>query len=142
MSNIKDGVEVNFEVKVVFSEMTGNISREFWYLNKMLESPGDRPAVIHYDEQGNPTSMCWMHKNSYHRENGPARLEIVPETGVIYLEQWMKHGTTHRDGEEPAVIIRDKQSGEICNTVRYLNGVKQPKTRKGSVSAIDPKPEI
>ena len=58
----------------------------------------------------------------HHRVDGPAELQYDPDTGIAYTEMWKVNGQLHREGNLPAIIGRDCDTGEVIEELYYEHG--------------------
>lgn len=94
--------------------------------NGMLQSPPDgRPSFVRFNEQGRPSMMEWHEADDLHNERGPSRVWINPENGVEYEQEFHLFGEAPIDQKKPrknpALIRRDKETGEVVETL-YFTG--------------------
>jgi hypothetical protein len=87
----------------------------------LLLNAEDAPQIPEDCEIGRHVVFYWKKGGKYHREGGPAIMEIDPQTGVVTWEAWNKDGKRHRE-DGPAAIWRDSNTGEITRRTWYLNG--------------------
>ncbi len=110
MANKLEKTELTVEVE--FDPATKNVVSERFFLQGQLHRAGDLPAWIKYDAAtGKPIEIRFYKHGKLHRPRKPALIEIDPETDVIVKEQFIIHGVTHRDGDYPAIIVRDRRTG-------------------------------
>ena len=112
MANKLEKAELTVEVE--YDPVTKNVVSERFFLDGQLHREGDLPASIKYDAAtGKPVEVRFYKHGELHRPGKPALLEIDPETDVIFKEQYFIRGVTHRDGDYPAIIVRDRRTGTI-----------------------------
>lgn len=117
---MKEHIDTTFEVKIRRNANTGHVSAEHWLLDGKGESPpGDRPSTVLFDEQGRVRTLIWKHLGETHRNDGPAWIDVDPDSGVHLLEQFFRNGQCHRDARMPARISRSTETGEITQ-LRYF----------------------
>jgi hypothetical protein len=122
---VNEAYHEEYRVEYVRDKSTKRIVREFWRNAEGEPSRNDDlPTNIAYDEQGRIREMHWETNGIYHRESGPTRLWINPETEVVTSEIWYLHGKVHREGGAPAVIWRDGNTG----LVTYVEHCEMGKT--------------
>lgn len=115
-----------FEVKFKRDANTGCIRAEYWLLNGVEESPSeDRPSTILYDSEGRIQTMLWKKQGRFHREEGPAWIEIEPKNRVHTSEMFYFEGRCHRSNRQPAQIERHAISGEITKVRYFEHGVEK-----------------
>lgn len=84
------------------------------YCNGVLHSRNDQPAVIHEDHAYPPFYRAWYKWGELHRVGGPA-LEFYCGASIWYLD-----GQIHRDGDEPAIEIKNKELHCVGNLFEYV----------------------
>jgi hypothetical protein len=111
----------------VYDDETGFPVFQHTYLNGVLQSPpDDSPAYVLYDDLGRVREMIWHDSGSIGRVGGPATIKLNPENGIHILESYVVNSVRTRSATEPAVIVRDPQSGKTLKCEYYLNGKKLP----------------
>lgn len=82
----------------------------------------DGPAIVHNDPQdsffGHVEEDDWYPRRSDH----PSR--IVKINGIVTTEEWYSSGHTLHRLDGPALIARDRETGEITKQEYYRNGRK------------------
>jgi hypothetical protein len=79
------------------------------------------PQIPEDCEIGGNVVFCWKKGGKYHREGGPAIMEIDPQTGVVTDEIWYRDGKRHREGG-PAIMEIDPQTGVVTYEIWYRDG--------------------
>ncbi len=74
---------------------------------------------------GNYIRETWTQDSVVHREIGPAVTIRHPITLVAVEEQFLKLGRHHRLGQ-PAIIQRDKTTGDVTNEYFFEQGKEIP----------------
>jgi len=123
----KEGIETVYQTETVYDDVTGLPVRQLTTLNDVLQSPpDDTPAQVLFDEQGRIREMVWWDNGKEHRDidKGPAKIKINPENGVHVVERFKRHGETTRSRAEPALVIRDPDTGEVVRNAFYVDGVE------------------
>lgn len=92
-----------------------------WQNEKLHCAADGRPAQVIFDDLGRPEEMGWFSENRYHRVNGPALVKLNPENGICIYEEYRLFGKAHRSFSEPAIIQRDKDSGEIISEQYFVD---------------------
>lgn len=118
---VNENNEEKYRVNIIYDQDGERILSEFWYNNKNESHRlGDLPAIVHYDEKGNPFDQHWLIEGSYHRTRGPAIISTDPKSGAT-VSQWIVHGKLHRDGMQPALVVADKH-GKVVKQEWCVNG--------------------
>lgn len=100
-------------VREEFRNAEGNLDR------------GGLASQIEYDLKTGQANFFTHHQNGVvHREDGPARYLIDPETDIVRMESWFKDGKPHRDGGLPACIFRSVKDGSEISSGYYEHGVE------------------
>lgn len=73
--------------------------------------PSGEPSVIRYVD-GKPSTLIWHEQGVEHREEGPSRVTLRPETGNVMTETFKVHGLPRPPSEGP-FRIRYKENGEV-----------------------------
>lgn len=102
-------------------DMRNDERRMEWYLDGKL-SRNDGPAIVVHDEQGRLVREGFYQAGKHHRVDGPAELQYDPDTGIAYTEMWKVNGQLHREGNLPAIIGRDCDTGEVIEELYYEHG--------------------
>lgn len=131
--------ETVYRTETVYNDRTGLPIRQLTTLNGMLQSPpDDTPAQVLFDEHGRVREMVWWHRGKEHRDPsaGPAVIKLNPKNGVHAVERYKMHGETSRSRNEPALIVRHPDTGEIELVEYYVHGVRVT----AHSNDIDPRP--
>lgn len=128
-----------FQTQTVYDDRTGLPVRQLTTLNGVLQSPPDgSPAQVLYDNLGRIREEVWWHAGKEHRDPqvGPAVLKYDPDTKIRYVERYMVKGHISRTPTEPALIVRDRTTGQIVEEAIFLHGLEQ----ETSSGPVDPEP--
>lgn len=107
-----------FEVEYFLED---DVIRECWSVRGVDHRIG-KPAIIYYSaETREELKRIYKANGMVHRDQGPTIEEIEPTTGVVYREQHIRFDELER-ADGPAVIIRDRISGEVLDTQFYRFG--------------------
>jgi len=136
---MKDSIsEEKYELTVGRDDATGNPRWVSIRLNGQLQSPTDeQPAHIVYDQHGRVKEFGWFQNNLYHRHSGPALQRINPENKIVEYEEHRWLGMLHRSESEPALVVRDPNSGSVVDARFYQNDLE---IEVKSSLKLDPKP--
>jgi hypothetical protein len=104
---------------------TGEVISEEWWKHGQRHRDGDEPAIV---TSITSSSRVWSERSWYsdgqlHRENGPAE-ESRMANGIVHVEKWYRHGELHRDGNLPAYVIRDEDTGVSAMECYYIDGLE------------------
>jgi len=107
------------------SEITGHIILEEYRNHFNLSRKPPHPALIEYDPNTGVVVLEERYQNSllHGTDERPAIAEYDPETGVAVREEYWKYGIKHRR-RRPAVIHRDRMSGQVTFEQYFENGVE------------------
>ncbi|KAA3516968.1 hypothetical protein GOZ96_12325 [Agrobacterium vitis] len=120
-----DVYKEEYRVKYTRDAATKRILGEAWFnAQGELDRNDDLPTRVAYDDLGRVCEMEWSRRNITHRESGPSRIEINPESGIVCHEVWCFEGEVHRAGGEPAVIDRDPDTGQITRVEFWDMGTR------------------
>ncbi|GAA6176733.1 hypothetical protein NBRC116593_26520 [Sulfitobacter pacificus] len=133
-----------FVTETVFDDETGLPTRQLTTLNGVLQSPpNDTPARVVFDDLGRICEMAWYSAGQEHRDlsKGPAVVEINPDNGICISERFKIKGNTSRSRSEPALLIRNEETGDLIGTAYYLDGVEIAAPKPATCqAALVPKP--
>lgn len=134
-----DEGETVYQTQTVYNDRTGLPVRQLTTLDGVLQSPPDgSPAQVLYDNRGRIREEVWWHAGKEHRDPqiGPAVLKYDPDTNVCYVERFMVNGNISRTPTEPALIVRDRTTGQVVEEAIFLHGIEQ----KAATTPVDPEP--
>jgi hypothetical protein len=100
---------------------TGVIVMETHRLNGRLHrAPSEGPAYI-LRERGTVFERYYW-KGRLHRENGPAWIHYDEDTGVRFVEDYYRHGLSHRDPDDgPSLVVRSDDGRVIMEEAYCFN---------------------
>lgn len=132
----------NYIVKIERDSKTGNVVGEGWFNEHEQPHRIGGPAVQRFDaESGKLTEQAYYKNNlPSHRDDGLHAIQYDPQTGVVIREDW-KDGA-NGDPEAPSVIERDPKLGTITWQVWLVNGKVQRDGDRPARIARDPETGI
>ncbi|MEL7281871.1 MAG: hypothetical protein AAGK79_16045 [Pseudomonadota bacterium] len=107
-----------FSVTVDCDQETGRVVSELWRDQfGRFDRPRDLPAVTFFcPDTGNISQQRWHQSvagDGPHRDGDkPAKIIFDPETGIKLIESYIKSGRYHRDEGKPAEIVRRLDGSE------------------------------
>lgn len=116
----RESLGEEYVVWVVRNTTTGLPTHETWWLNGIVQRHGGGPSVTFWDDDGKLSFQQWLVDRELHREDGPALIAYAPD-GSITREEYQVHGKFHRDGDLPARISKDSESGDF-DEAYFVNG--------------------
>lgn len=90
----------------------GHIREEFYSVTVLRDAVTGQTVGESWETELKPSPRPGAVVMGLHREEGPARFDRDPETGVITWEDWYNNGLQHRQ-DGPAHVERDRISGII-----------------------------
>lgn len=132
-----------YSVTVDCDEATGEILSELWRdQNGKFDRPGDRPAVTLYCPETNEVCQQRWYQSALsdglHRDGDkPAKIVTDPETGTKLVEIYMNKGQHHRDGDQPAEIVRRFDGSEEERLYFKHGKLNRPKSVGPAVVRFD-----
>jgi len=113
--------------EILYYPVTGKVRKETYRINGLAHREGDKPAIIHYWENGQTDRCEYCKKDKLHREQGPAST-VYTTSGVIRSESWYQNGCLHRlDG--PAYTLYKWDKDEVFEKQWWVNGSKLNRRR-------------
>ena len=114
-----------------FHTIEGRLYRsEEYILNGVRERLNDLPSLVTSDVQTGKVTACgWSMNGTTSRYGGkPAVLKIDPVTEVVVQEEYWEDDQRHRNSG-PALIYRDRLSGERLFEANYVRGTRTSERR-------------
>lgn len=139
MSDLK---EIEYYVLEEFDNQQ-RLERRIWHTASTRETHREGgPAVEEFDpETGKLIGEIWFNRYNHgqHRDgNKPAEISIDPDTGIVTHELYYRFGRLHRDDGGPAQIFRDETSGVVSSCVYYIEGYRHRDGDKPAFQDFDP----
>ena len=101
----------------------GKVLREEWYQFGVRHAPAGQPALsIYCPESGTIIEQRFYRNGKLSRGDGPAAIVSDPKTGMRIRQEWYLAGMKSRQGDLPAVTIRDAVTAEVTLEEYWLHG--------------------
>lgn len=118
--------DVEYLVDETFDE-DGSLEKRVWmHPDSYMFHRENAPAIEFYDpESGQLSGEMWIDEYNHGRHRGdnlPSNISIDPQTGVVTMEQYYRHGRLHRDDYGPTQIYRDGITGKITELKFHFEG--------------------
>lgn len=119
---IDDGFVTTYSVTVGLRGARDEHVHEWWALGQVTHRPNGPAMILSDRETGFVLREEYRWFGKRHRIGGATIREIDPETEVVTREEFYEDDQLHNNNG-PAIIERDRLSGEIINAKHYWNGI-------------------
>ena len=108
-----------------------HIVEEYYVHGKEHRDPAEGPAYIkRFPSETFAREVRYYANGQLHREHGPATI-FRNEKGLITLQEYYLRDMLHREPDEgPALLARDKATGELTRCEYHLHGARAAPPRK------------
>ncbi|MBP0614233.1 hypothetical protein J6595_01335 [Jiella sp. KSK16Y-1] len=127
-------------LETAFSEATNKLTWINWTNSRNeTEGPGDLPARVVLDEEGNLISAFWKKAGGAHREDDlPSAIYFSQTTNEATMYCWARHGVPSRFGDRPSTIAFDERTGTLSELQFCRNGKHYRSGDRHAYFSFDP----